>query len=61
MGFRFVLDKPNRRNKPPANARSTSHESGLVGSTWFFLNFVCVPSHMSDTWYEEVDQEDVQH
>ena len=26
-----------------------------------FLNFVCVPTHMSDTWYEEVDHEDVQH
>ena len=43
---------PHRMHGPgPTSPRSRVHV--------VFLNFVCVPTHMSDTWYEEVDHEDV--
>ena len=54
----FWINRPDEKQTP---TECTVHVprigSGRVHVVFF--NFVCVPTHMSDTWYEEVDQEDV--
>ena len=57
----FWINRPDEKQTPSECTVHVPRVGSRVGSTCFFLNFVCVPTHMSDTWYEEVDQEDVQH